>query len=80
MLRHSWTRKDRRRMQQRAERQRLGMVQDGRVLLELSEVRGGVVVVVLEIVVGVGGRVHRHRIEPAVMVVHVVLLMGHLVV
>lgn len=80
VLRHSRTREYRRRMQQRAERQRLGMVEDRGVLLELSEVRRSVAVMALEVVMGIGGRVDRHRVEAAVMVMHVVLLMSHLVV
>jgi hypothetical protein len=68
-------------MQQRAERERLRMVQNRRVLLEGVELRKvrGRRVMVLHVVVVVGLRVHRHRIE-AVMVVVMRLMVSELIV
>lgn len=66
-------------MKQRSERERLRMVQDRRVLLErvqLREVRG-TRMMALEIVMAVRRRIH--RIEAAMVVVMVVMvLMSHL--
>lgn len=79
MLVESSVRHNRRRMEKRTERERLRMMQNRRVLLErvqLREVRG-TGMMTLEIVMTVRRRIH--RIEAAMMMVMmVVVLMSHL--